>query len=76
VNEQTVNLAPLRGYDSPFIRSDWGSGLIHIRKGDDTVILDFRDPKKPLKTVGAPISAAFPPGTGTAQPIVFSKPTR
>ena len=76
VNGQTVNLAPPRGYDSPFIRSDWNSGLIYIRKGDDTVILDFRDPQKPVKTVGAPVTAAFPPGVGMAQPIVFSKPAR
>lgn len=76
VNGQTVNLAPSRGYDSPFIRSDWNSGLIHIRKGDDTVILDFRDPKKPVKSVDAPITAAFPPGAGAAQPIVFNKLAR
>ena len=65
-----------RGYESPFIRSDWNSGLIHIRKGDERVILDFRDPKKPANTVGAPITAAFPPGAGTAQPIIFSKLAR
>jgi hypothetical protein len=71
VNGQAVNLAPPRGYDSPFIRSDWNSGLIHLRKGDDTVILDFRDPKKPTKSVAAPLSAAFPPGAGSAEPIVL-----
>jgi len=26
------NLARSRGYDSPFIRSDWNSGVIYIRK--------------------------------------------
>jgi hypothetical protein len=71
VNGRPVDLAPARGYDSPFIRSDWNSGLIHIRKGDETLILDFRDPQKPVKTVGAPITAAFPPGVGTAQPIIL-----
>jgi hypothetical protein len=76
VNDQTVNLAPSRGYDSPFIRSDWNSGLIHIRKGDDTLILDFRDPQKPVKSVGAPITAAFPPGVGTTEPVIFSKLAR
>jgi hypothetical protein len=76
VDGQIVNLAPSRGYDSPFIRSDWNSGLIHIRHRDDTLILDFRDPKKPVKTVGAPITAAFPPGVGTARPIIFSKLVR
>ncbi len=33
VDGQAVNLAPSRGYDSPFTRSDWNSGLIYIRKG-------------------------------------------
>jgi len=70
IDGKPVNLAPSRGYDSPFIRSDWNSGLIYIRKGDDTAILDFRDPKKPVKTVGAPVTAAFPPGVGTDKPII------
>jgi hypothetical protein len=73
VDGKTVDLAPPRGYDSPFIRSDWNSGLIYIRKGNDTAILDFRDPNNPVKTVGAPPTSAFPPGVGAAQPIVFGK---
>jgi hypothetical protein len=76
VGGQTVNLAPSRGYDSPFIRSDWNSGLIYIRKGNDTEVLDFRDPNNPLKTVGAPVTSAFPPGVGTAQPIILGKAAR
>jgi hypothetical protein len=75
VNGEPVNLAPPRGYDSPFIRSEWNSGLIYIRKGNDTEILDFRDPENPVKMVGAPVTAAFPPGVGGAQPIVFGKAT-
>ncbi len=71
VNGQSIDLAPARGYDSPFIRSEWNSGLIHIRNRNDTVILDFRDPKKPVKTVGAPITPAFPSGVGTSQPHIF-----
>ena len=72
VNGQTVNLAPSRGYDSPFIRSDWNSGLIYIRKGNDTEILDFSSPNHPSKCVGAPVTTAFPPGIGATRPIVFS----
>jgi hypothetical protein len=71
VDGQTVNLAPARGYDSPFIRSDWNSGLIYIRKGDDTKILDFRDPGNPLKTVGSAATTEFPPGFGDTRPIIF-----
>ncbi len=76
INGKPVNLAPARGYDSPFIRSEWGSGLIHIRKGSETVTLDFRDPQNPKKTIGAPLTADFPPGVGSALPFIFSKPAR
>ncbi len=73
IGGKPISLTPPRGYDSAFIRSEWGSGLIHIRKGDDTVILDFRDPQNPKKTIGAPITDAFPPGTGNTAPIIFGK---
>jgi hypothetical protein len=76
VGGQTVDLAPSRGYDSPFIRSDWNSGLIYIRKGNDTEILDFRDPDNPLKLVDVPVTSAFPPGIGAARPVIFSKSAR
>jgi len=68
-----VNLAPPRGYDSPFIRSDWNSGLIYIRKGNDTELLDFRDPGNPVKMIGVPITSAFPPGIGSDQPVILNK---
>jgi hypothetical protein len=71
-----VNLTPPRGYDSAFIRSEWGSGLIHIRKGDETVILDFRDPQNPKRTIAAPVSDAFPPGVGATPPVVFGRSVR
>jgi hypothetical protein len=76
IDGKKVDLAPARGYDSPFIRSDWNSGLIYIRKGDDTVTLDFRDPQNPVRTIGARATAAFPPGVGASQPIVFGKGAR
>lgn len=73
INGQPLSLAPARGYDSAFIRSDWGSGLIHIRKGDDTLVLDFRDPQNPKKTLGAPITDAFPPGIGQTKPHIWGQ---
>lgn len=76
IDGKPVNLTPSRGYDSAFVRSEWGSGLIHIRKGDETVVLDFRDPKNPKKTIGAPASDSFPPGVGTKAPIVLGQTTR
>ena len=76
INGKPVNLTPSRGYDSPFIRSEWGSGLIHIRKGDATVTLDFRDPQNPKKTSGAPDTDDFPPGVGSTRPLVFGQSGR
>jgi len=74
INGQPVNLAPARGYDSPFVRSEWNSGLIYLRKGEDNAILDFRDPQHPVRTLNAPLTDAFPPGVGTERPITFDSP--
>jgi hypothetical protein len=71
INGKTVNYRPDYVNSSPFIRSEWGSGLIYIRKGDRNAILDFRDPNNPIKTVDAPVTDAFPPGVGNDAPIVF-----
>lgn len=73
IGGKPLDLAPARGYDSPFVRSDWGSGLIRIRKGDETVILDFRDPQNPKRTTGVDPKSdpEFPPGVGNEKPIVF-----
>jgi hypothetical protein len=76
INGQAVIARPSRVNDSSFIRSDWNSGLIYLRKGNETEILDFRDPQNPTKTIGAPITAEFPPGVGNTQPLIFSKGAR
>jgi hypothetical protein len=67
-----VDVSPRRVYDSPFMRSDFASGIVYIRKGDDTVLLDFSKADQPVKTVGAAVSVAFPDGIGKTKPIVFS----
>lgn len=41
VNDQPVDLAPPRVYDSPFVQSDWKSGLVTIQKGDRKLVLNF-----------------------------------
>lgn len=68
-----ADLSPSRGYDSPFIRSAFGSGVIFIRKGSHNALLDFRDSENPAKVENAPISAEFPPGIGREQPVVFQR---
>ncbi|MDZ4851510.1 MAG: hypothetical protein SGI77_19645 [Pirellulaceae bacterium] len=74
IKGKPVNLAPALVYDSPFIRSNWASGLIYIRKGNSTEILDFRDSKNPRKAIDVPVTSDFPSGIGSDQPIVFRKP--
>ena len=49
--------------DSPFIRSDWDSGVTYIRKGNETLKLDFSDSQNPRRTVGGPVTPEFPAGT-------------
>ncbi len=71
ISGQPVGLAPALLNDSPFIRSAWDSGVVYIRKGDETLKLDFSDPRNPQKTVRGPITPAYPPGAGHAQPLVF-----
>jgi hypothetical protein len=71
INDEPVQLRPSFAFESPFIRSQRGSGVVYIRKGDEAMILDFSDPKGPTKTVGAPVTSAFPPGVGSARPIIF-----
>jgi hypothetical protein len=43
VNDQPVNLAPSKVYDSPFVQSDWNSGVVTIRKADRTLVLNFNE---------------------------------
>lgn len=69
-----LDLSPSRGYDSPFIRSVFGSGVIFIRKQRRNVVLDFRDSLNPIKVENAPLSSEFPPGFGQERPIVLSRP--
>ncbi len=41
VDGQPVNYAPQKVFDSPFIQSDFGSGLVTLRKGSQSLVLDF-----------------------------------
>jgi hypothetical protein len=50
VGNATIELEPRRVFDSPHIRSDFGSGYVEIRKGAQRLVLDFRDPDHPRKS--------------------------
>ncbi len=41
INGEPIDLAPEQAFDSPFVRSDWNSGIVTIRKGDRERRLDF-----------------------------------
>lgn len=43
VNDEPVNLAPTRVYDSPFVQSDWKSGVVTIQKGERKIVLNFNE---------------------------------
>ena len=43
VNDEPVNLAPTRVYDSPFVQSDWKSGLVTVQKGARKIVLNFNE---------------------------------
>lgn len=41
INGLPVNYAPEKVYDSPFLQSDWNSGIVQICKGTRSLDLDF-----------------------------------
>ncbi len=40
-----VNYVPKKVFDSPFLQSDFGSGVVTIRKGNQSLVLDFNETK-------------------------------
>lgn len=43
VNGSSVNYAPVKAFDSPFLEADWNSGIVTIRKGTQSTVLDFNE---------------------------------
>jgi hypothetical protein len=41
VNAASLDLAPAKVYDSPFVQSAWNSGVVTIQKGARKTVLDF-----------------------------------
>ena len=41
VNGEAVDYAPRMVFDSPFVRSEWDSGVVRIVKGERELVLDF-----------------------------------
>ncbi len=43
VNDEPIDLAPARVFDSPFLQSRWNSGVVTISKGQRRLVLDFEN---------------------------------
>ncbi len=41
INGSPVDYAPAKVYDSPFLKAEWNSGVVHIQKGNRELVLDF-----------------------------------
>jgi len=41
VNGEVINMSPDKGYESPFVKSDWDSGIVNIAYGDESKTLNF-----------------------------------
>lgn len=41
INHKTINLAPNKTFNSPFVQSEWASGKVTIKNGDKSVLLNF-----------------------------------
>ena len=46
INDSPIDLGPKKVYDSPFVQSDWDSGVVTIQFGDEKHVLDFNEHQK------------------------------
>lgn len=46
INGQPIDLGPEKVYDSPFVQSDWDSGVVTIQFGDKKQVLNFNENPK------------------------------
>lgn len=43
INGTPIDLGPKNVYDSPFVQSEWGSGVVSVQFGNEKLILDFNE---------------------------------
>ena len=43
VNGRSVDYSPSKVYDSPFVQSDWDSGVVNIQKGGRKLVINFNE---------------------------------
>jgi hypothetical protein len=49
IDSQLVNYNPVKVFDSPFITSDWNSGVVEISKDDRQLVINLQDCGTPSK---------------------------
>ena len=47
INGTPVNYAPARALDSPYVQTEWNSGIVRLSKGARTQVLDFTEVAAP-----------------------------
>ena len=47
INGTPVNYAPARALDSPYVQTEWNSGIVRLSKGARTQVLDFTEAAAP-----------------------------
>ena len=52
VNGKTVDYAPAKVFDSPFIQSAWNSGIVTIKKGKRKLVIDTNQPSAGSRRAG------------------------
>jgi len=43
INGKPVNYSPAKAFESPFLNSEWNSGIVAITKGSRKKVLDFNN---------------------------------
>jgi hypothetical protein len=77
VNGKTVDWQSYALFDSPYVQSDWQSGVVEVVFAGKELILDFRDPENPIKTERVVVEPSpTPESTRPATPTVAPTPTQ
>ncbi len=74
VNGQPVDWMDYALFDSPYVESEWDSGLVEVSFNERRLTLDFRDPDNPIKTESGPTLPTATP-RATATPSATARPS-
>ena len=77
INGVTVDWEAYPLFSSPYVNSEWDSGLIQVSFNERVLVLDFRDPSNPIKTETGPGTASptHPPSASPTQSLTATQTT-